>query len=291
MLDMAEVKCFPEKETGTAQYVVWCTETKKCAIIDSVLDFNPASGVCTTTSADILLSFIQEQSLTLEWILETHVHADHLTAAAYLKKKHPEAKVAIGTHVKAVQQKFVELLNLTPDHIEGDFFDHHWHDGDTFKIGNLEVRVIHTPGHTPADVTYYIPAIPGIFTGDSIFMPDMGTARCDFPGGSAETLWSSLQTLLGLDDQVRVYVGHDYSPGGRDFAWESTIEEQKQLNKHCKDGTAAEEFIRMRKERDSTLGVPRLLHASLQFNLRGGHPPPVESDGKSYIKTPITAAF
>jgi len=274
-----------EMVTGTAQYVVACPETKKCAIIDPVLNYNPADGKSTTESADELLQIVKDQGFECQWILETHAHADHLTGSHYLHEKLPGSQTGIGARFSVVQETFRKLYNLPEAHINGTFFDKFWKDGDKFNIGNLAVEVLLTPGHTPADVSYLIPG-DAVFTGDSIFMPDMGTARCDFPGGDTDTLWSSLQRLLQLPDETRCFVGHDYGPGGREYGSETTIGEQRRSNKHAKEGTKKEEFIEMRTTRDAQLGAPRLLHPSLNWNIRGGHPPVAEDNGTSYVKVP-----
>lgn len=281
----ASVTCKFEMVTGTAQFVVACPETKKCAIIDPVLNYDPASGKSSTTSADELIQFVKDGGLECEWILETHAHADHLTASHYLREQLPGSKTAIGARFSIVQDTFRKLYNLPQSYIEGNFFDKFWEEGDKFSIGNLGVEVLFTPGHTPADLSYYIKD-DAVFTGDSIFMPDMGTARCDFPGGNTETLWNTLQKLLSLPEGTRCFVGHDYGPGGREYAAETTIGEQKKSNKHAKDGITKEEFIEMRTTRDAQLNAPRLLHPSLNWNIRGGHPPPPEDNGMSYVKIP-----
>jgi len=267
----AVVHTFQEKETGTGQLIVACPQTKKCAIIDAVLNYNPASGEMTTTSADELLSFCAEKGYEVEWILDTHVHADHITAMHYLKNK-TNAKRGIGEHVKQVQDTFREMYNLPESFCEGSFWDSLWKDGDTFSIGDMKVHVLNTPGHTPADVSYYIEN-DCVIVGDSIFMPDLGTARCDFPGGSVDVIWESIEKLKALPKDTRMFVGHDY-PSGREFSVETSVTQQLETNKHVKLGTPKEEFVKTRSERDATLGTPRLLHPSLQFNIRGGVPPP-----------------
>jgi glyoxylase-like metal-dependent hydrolase (beta-lactamase superfamily II) len=280
MAQKAIVHVIEEKESATGQFIVVDPATKKCAIIDPVLDYEPASGKIKTITADNLLAIVQENGYELEWILDTHVHADHISGSHYLKTK-TGAKNAIGVHIKVVQESVVQIYGLPHSHIEGDFWDTFWNDGDEFNIGELKVKILHSPGHTPADVAYYIED-DCVFTGDSIFMPDNGTARCDFPGGSVDTIWESIQRILSLPPHVRVYVGHDYPPQGRTFTVSTTIESERAENKHVKIGTSREEFIGFRKARDAVLGVPRLLHPSLQFNVRAGLAPP-----SGFVKIPI----
>lgn len=289
-MSKAIVKTFFEKDTFTCVYVVSCPETKKAAVIDTVLDLDVQRGSIETKHADLVLEHIKENGLTVDWILETHVHADHATAAQYYKQKlDGKPKIAIGANITGVQQVFKEKFNLGDDFIpDGSQWDHLFQDGEKFNIGNLNVNVIHTPGHTPACISYYIEN-DVVFTGDTIFMPDMGTARCDFPKGSAETLFDSVRRILGLPSNVRVFVGHDYAPGGRDYAWESTIEEELNSNKHVKEGIDRNQFVKLRTERDSTLAAPRLLLAVMQINIRGGRLPPKESNGTRYFKIPITS--
>lgn len=283
----ATVKTFFEKVTSTCVYVVACPETKKAAIIDPVLDIDVYTGAVQSTHADLVLEYVKANNLKVEWILETHAHADHATSAQYMKQKLEGARVAIGANITAVQAVFKQMYNLGDEFkADGSQWDHLFNDGETFNIGNLKVQVLHTPGHTPACISYYVEN-DAVFTGDTIFMPDMGTARCDFPKGSAETLFTSVRRVLGLPKDTRVFVGHDYAPGGREHAWESTIGEELAQNKHVKEGVGLEEFVKMRTERDATLNTPRLLFAVLQINIRGGHLPAQEENGTRYLKIPI----
>lgn len=286
---MAKAQVFPlfDKVTGTAQYVVSCTKTNKCAIIDSVLDYTPESGKTNTDNADQLIAYVKENSLDVQWILETHAHADHITASAYLKKQFPQAKIGIGSGIVIVQEVFKGLFNLGDEFVpNGSQFDHLFKEEETFKIGELEVLVISTPGHTPACISYYIKE-DCIFVGDTIFMPDQGTARCDFPKGSVENLWASIHKILSLPEQTRIFTCHDYQPGGRQPAWETTVAEERKRNIHVKDGTDKEQFVKWRTERDSTLGAPKLIIPSIQVNINGGYFPKPESNGTSYLKVPV----
>jgi glyoxylase-like metal-dependent hydrolase (beta-lactamase superfamily II) len=226
------------------------------------------------------VQFVQDQGYELQWVLDTHVHADHISGSHYIKTK-TGVKNGIGAQVKAVQECAIGIYDLPRSHIEGDFWDALWNDDDEFNIGELKEKVLHSPGHTPADVAYYIEN-DAVFTGDSIFMPDNGTARCDFPGGSVHQIWESINRILSLPPDVRVFVGHDYPPQGREFSVCTTIASQKTENKHVKEGTGKDDYIQMRQSRDAQLGTPRLLHASLQFNIRGGSPPP-----SGWVKIPV----
>ena len=281
-----DVTPFFDEATFTASFVVTDPETKRCAIIDSVLDFDYASGRTDFQSADKIIAFVKENDLTVDWILETHVHADHLSAAPYLQEQ-LGGKIGIGENIKIVQDTFGKVFNEgTEFQRDGSQFDQLFVEGDTFNIGNLEGSVLHTPGHTPACLTYVIE--DAAFVGDTLFMPDFGTARADFPGGSAETLYSSIQKLFTLPDETRVFVGHDYKAPGRDeYAWETTIGEQKALNKHVGQGRQQDEFVAMRTKRDSELAMPRLIVPSLQVNMRAGQMPPAEDDGNVYLKIPV----
>eukprot|EP00295_Goniomonas_pacifica_P003531 CAMPEP_0175817996 /NCGR_PEP_ID=MMETSP0107_2-20121207/7310_1 /TAXON_ID=195067 ORGANISM="Goniomonas pacifica, Strain CCMP1869" /NCGR_SAMPLE_ID=MMETSP0107_2 /ASSEMBLY_ACC=CAM_ASM_000203 /LENGTH=400 /DNA_ID=CAMNT_0017130167 /DNA_START=1 /DNA_END=1203 /DNA_ORIENTATION=- len=265
-----EVFCFFDSATFTAQYVVVDVLTQSCAVIDSV---------------DKITDFIKENGLDLRFILETHVHADHITGAHVLKERFPTAKTAIGVFVKPVQETFAGIFNFTEFKADGSQFDLLFADGDKFKLGYTECTVLHTPGHTPACVCYHMG--DAVFVGDTIFMPDMGTARCDFPGGSAETLYASCQKLFALPETTRVFVGHDYGPGGREFQWETTVAEELARNKSLNKTTSEGEFVEWRKGRDATLAVPRLILPSLQVNLSAGRLPPAEDNGTSYLKIPL----
>lgn len=280
------VRPFFDDDTFTVTYLVVDETTRRCAIIDSVRDFDPKSGRTSHDSADKVLAAVAADGLTVDWILETHVHADHLSAAPYLKDK-TGAPIAIGANIKTVQDTFRRIFN-TPDVVpDGHQFDRLFEDGDTFRIGDLEGRVLHTPGHTPACLSYLIG--DAVFVGDTIFMPDFGSARCDFPNGDARTLYRSVRKLLALPPETRMFVGHDYAPGGRAYAWETTVAAQRAENIHMKDGVSEEEFVRMRTERDATLDMPRLLLPSVQVNMRAGQLPPAEDNGVRYMKIPIDA--
>ncbi|KAF2070991.1 hypothetical protein CYY_007686 [Polysphondylium violaceum] len=285
----AQIQIFPELESATGQVLIVDPTTKKCAILDSVLNYAQASAKTSTTSIDQVIKVVEENQYHVDWILESHIHADHLSAAHYLKSKFPAAKTAIGEGTKIVQKTFKTVYNLEHSFpVDGSQFDQLWKDGDTFNIGNLKVQVIHTPGHTPSCVSYYIEN-DCVFVGDTMFLPDVGTARCDFPNGSASTLFDSMKKVLALPEHVKVYVCHDYPPstGERKICFETTIGEQKKLNKHIKDGVSKEEFIEMRTTRDATLKAPQLLLPSIQVNIRAGELPPKEDNGISYIKLPL----
>ncbi len=282
----ADVKAFFDEATFTITYVVKDPTSKAAAIIDSVLDFDYASGRTDTHSADEVISYVKKQGLDIKWVLETHVHADHLSAAPYIQER-VGGKIGIGEKITVVQETFGKVFNEgTEFQRDGSQFDRLFNEGDTFEVGALKGRVLHTPGHTPACLTYVIE--DAAFVGDTLFMPDFGTARCDFPGGSAENLYKSIQKILSLPDETRVFVGHDYKAPGRDtYAWETTVGEQKALNVHVGAGKPIEEFVRMRTERDRKLAMPRLIIPSLQVNMRAGQMPPPEDDGKSYLKVPV----
>ena len=283
-----EIKTFFDEATFTATHVVWDPQTKKAAIVDSVKDYDPKSGRTRTTSADEVIDFVKKQGLTAEWILETHVHADHLTAAPYLQDK-LGGKIAIGARINTVQGVFKKVFNAEDDFAtDGRQFDKLFEDGETFKIGTLEARVIHTPGHTPACSTYVIGDVA--FVGDTLFMPDFGTARCDFPGGDARTLYRSIQKILALPPETRIFLCHDYKAPGRDeFVWETTVAEEKAKNIHVHDGISEDDFVKMRTERDKTLEMPVLILPSVQVNMRAGELPPAEDNGVRYLKIPLDA--
>ncbi len=281
-----DVNPFRHDSTGTWSYVVIDPRTRRSAIIDPVLDFDPKSGRSSTKSADAIAAFLRGQSLTNQWILETHAHADHLSAAPWLQAA-VGGEIAIGQGIRAVQLTFQEILNLESGFpVDGRQFDRLLADGDEFTIGSLPVRVIATPGHTSDSLSYLVG--DAVFVGDSIFMPDGGTARCDFPGGDANVLYASIRRLYALPGQTRVFVCHDYGPGGREPRCETTIAVQRESNIHLRDGTSEEEFTAMRRNRDATLEMPTLLYPAIQFNIRGGRPPPAESNGRSYLKLPLS---
>ncbi|MBA3324553.1 MAG: MBL fold metallo-hydrolase [Rhodobacteraceae bacterium] len=281
-----DVKAFFDEATFTVSFVVKDPEAASCAIVDSVLDFDFASGRTDTKSADAIVAHVQQHGLEPVWLLETHVHADHLSAAPYLQER-LGGRIGIGEKITVVQETFGKVFNEgTRFRRDGSQFDKLFAEGDTFAIGALTGRVLHTPGHTPACLTYLIG--DAAFVGDTLFMPDFGTARADFPGGSAEALYASIQKLLALPDATRIFVGHDYKAPGRDvFAWETTVGEQRARNVHVGGGASAADFVAMREARDRTLGTPRLIIPALQVNMRAGRMPEPEADGKTYLKLPV----
>ncbi len=281
-----QVTAFFDEATFTVTYIVRDPNSKKCAIVDSVLDFDYASGHTDTRSADTVIAYVKEQGLEVEWLLETHVHADHLSAAPYLQRE-LGGKIAIGENIRIVQDTFGKVFNEgTEFQRDGSQFDALFTDGDSFHIGQMRGDVLHTPGHTPACLTYVIG--DAAFVGDTLFMPDFGTARCDFPGGSADMMWDSVQKILALPDDTRIFVGHDYKAEGRDtYAWETTVGEQKRLNKHVGEGKSKEDFVAARNARDGQLGMPRLIVPSLQVNMRAGQMPKPEENGTVYLKVPV----
>ncbi|MGY6536241.1 MAG: MBL fold metallo-hydrolase [Pararhodobacter sp.] len=281
-----EVYAFFDEDTFTVTYVVRDPSSSKAAIVDSVLDFDYASGRTDTRSADAVIAFVQEKGFQVEWLLETHVHADHLSAAPYIQEK-LGGKIAIGENIRVVQDTFGKVFNEgTEFQRDGSQFDALFKEGDSFHIGQLRGDVLHTPGHTPACLTYVIG--DAAFVGDTLFMPDFGTARCDFPGGSADMLWESIQKIMSLPDDTRIFVGHDYKAEGRDdYAWETTVGEQKRLNKHVGAGKSKDDFVRARTERDAQLAMPRLIIPSLQVNMRAGQMPKPEDNGQVYLKVPV----
>lgn len=282
------IQSFFDNATFTVTYVVVDSDTRSCAVIDPVLDFDAASGRTSYSSADRVIAYITGQGLRLEWILETHAHADHLSAGSYIKSM-LGGTLAIGAHIVDVQKIFTKVFNLkdsvAPD---GSQFDILFKHGDTFDIGGLAARVLHTPGHTPACVTYIIG--DAAFVGDTLFMPDYGSARADFPGGDARTLYRSMRQILALPESTRIFTCHDYkAPGRAHFAWESTVSEQRRGNIHVRDGIGEEEFVAMRTARDKTLGMPHLILPSIQVNIRAGALPSPEDNGVSYLKLPVNA--
>ena len=281
-----EIVCFFDDKTNSVSYVVHDPETMQAAIIDPVLDYDPISGRTSTESADKIAAHATEVGLTVAWIIETHVHADHLTASHRLRKQ-LGGKSGIGHGLTEVQKTFGALFNMTDTlPSDGSQFDETFADGATFKIGNIEARVMATPGHTPACVTYVIG--DACFVGDTMFMPDSGTARCDFPGGEAKQLYASLQKILELPEDMRLFVCHDYGAGGtRDFAWETTVAVQRDTNIHIGGGTLEHDYVQMRRDRDATLSLPRLIVPAVQVNMRAGEMPPAEENGTSYIKVPV----
>lgn len=281
-----EVTAFFDEATFTVSFVVKDPNGSACAIVDSVLDFDYSSGRTDTKSADEIIQFVKDNNLDVQWLLETHVHADHLSAAPYLQEK-VGGKIGIGDRITVVQDTFGKVFNEgTEFQRDGSQFDKLFKEGDIFQIGQMRGEVLHTPGHTPACLTFVIGN--AAFVGDTMFMPDYGTARCDFPGGSSEALYNSIQKILALPDDTRVFVGHDYKAPGRDeFAWESTIGEQKAKNIHIGAGKSEEDFVSMRDSRDATLAKPRLIIPSLQVNMRAGHMPPADDQGNVFLKIPV----
>ena len=283
-----QVKAFFDEATFTVSYVLSDAAGGRCAVIDSVLDYDAKSGRTGTAGADAMIAYIRDQGLSLDWILETHVHADHLTAAPYLQSE-LGGRTAIGDRIPEVQKAFGEVFNLGPDFaVDGSQFDRLFADGETFAIGDLEARVLATPGHTPACVTYLIGK--AAFVGDTIFMPDYGSARTDFPGGDARVLYRSVQKLFALPEDTRLYLCHDYKAPGRDhFAWETTVAAQLESNLHLHRGVGEAEFVALREARDATLSLPALILPAVQVNMRGGRLPPPEDNGVSYLKIPVNA--
>lgn len=283
-MQQANVKSFFDPATNTVTHVVSDPATAKAAIIDSVLDYDPKSGRTSRASADEVIAHVREAGLSVEWLLETHAHADHLSAAPYLKA-HIGGQIGIGSHICQVQGVFKEIFNAKDMNTYGAEFDHLFEDGETFRIGELEVEVMHTPGHTPACLTYVIGQ--DAFVGDTLFMPDYGTARCDFPGGDAATLFRSIRKVLSLAPETRLHLCHDYPPEGREPKWETTVAEQRARNIHVHDGVTEAEFVEMRTARDKTLAMPTLILPSIQVNVRAGNLPPAEDNGVHYLKIPI----
>ncbi|MFZ5691622.1 MAG: MBL fold metallo-hydrolase [Pseudomonadota bacterium] len=281
---LPEVTGFYHERTGSIAYVVADPATKHAAVIDPVLDFDPRSGRVTTTSADEMLQVIAQRGLTIDWVLDTHPHADHFSAVAYMKEK-LGAPMGIGEKVADIQTLWQKIYNLPP--YTTHYWDRLFKDGETFTIGSLNARVILCPGHTLASITYVIG--DAAFVHDTLFQPDSGTARCDFPGGNAGTLYDSIQRIFALPDETRLFTGHDYMPNGRPAAWESTVAQQKRDNIHVGGGRSRESFVALREARDKTLPLPDLMLAALQVNLRGGRLPEPEDNGRSYLKIPLNA--
>lgn len=283
----AQVKAFFDPATWTVSYVVFDAPGGHCALVDSVLDYDPKSGRTRTDSADQLIAFVREQNLTVDWILETHAHADHLSAAPYLRK-HLGGKIAIGGKITQVQNVFKGIFHLEPEFAtNGSQFNHLFEDGDTFAIGTLQAQALSAPGHTPACMAYQVG--DAVFVGDTLFMPDVGTARCDFPGGNAHTLYQSVRKLLSLPAETRLFMCHDYPPEGREAQWECTVADQRARNIHVHDGVSEAEFVAMRTKRDAGLAMPVLILPSVQVNIRAGELPPPEANGVSYLKIPLNA--
>ncbi len=290
-MDKLHIEGHFDPATSTVSYIVLDRATLHCALVDSVLDYDPKSGRTSTGSADHLIARVAALGATVQWILETHAHADHLSAAPYLKQK-LGGRIAIGEHIRQVQQVFGKLFNAgTEFEHDGSQFDHLFTEGERFQIGQLQARVMHTPGHTPACVTYVVEEADQVaaFVGDTLFMPDYGTARCDFPGGDARRLFRSIHAVLSLPPQTRLYMCHDYQPGGRELRFETTVAEERQHNIHVHEGISEDAFVAMRSARDATLDMPTLLLPSVQVNMRAGQMPPAEANGMRYLKIPLNA--
>lgn len=287
MAQSPDVRGFFDPATHTVTYLVSDPATGQAAIIDPVLDFDAASARTSTRSIDAVMAALRSSDLTLALVLETHAHADHLTAAAHLRAA-TGVSIGIGGRITQVQSAFAPLFGADDVRPDGAVFDHLYADGDAFALGDLTVEVIHTPGHTPACVSYRIG--DAVFTGDTLFMPDYGTARTDFPGGDARTLYRSIKRLLALPDETRIFVGHDYLPQGRtDFRFETTVAEQRAQNIHIGGGASEDAFVAMREARDATLGAPQLILPSLQVNIRAGDLPPPDANGQRYLRLPLNA--
>ena len=289
------IESFFDPATFTFSHIVWDTSTAQCALIDSVLDYDPKSGRTNTSSADSLVARVKELGLNVQWLLETHVHADHLSAAPYLQQQ-LGGQLAIGSQITMVQNVFGKLFNAGSEFArDGSQFDRLLSDGDSFSIGTLKARAMHTPGHTPACMTYVVtdhsvdPVRQVAFVGDTLFMPDYGTARCDFPGGSASILYASIQKVLSLPDSTELYLCHDYPPDGREPQCVTTVADQKKANVHVHQGISEADFVAMRQKRDATLSMPVLILPSVQVNMRGGQMPPAEDNGQRYLKIPVDA--
>jgi glyoxylase-like metal-dependent hydrolase (beta-lactamase superfamily II) len=279
------VQAFFDEPTNTVSYLVADPSTKKAVIIDPVLDYDHNAGTVDTRSVEAMLKAADEAGYTVEWALETHAHADHLSGAPFIKAK-TGAKIGIGEHIKDVQRIFRPIFNATDLATDGSDFDHLFKDGERFKIGDLEAEVLYTPGHTPADISYKIE--DAVFVGDTLFMPDYGTARADFPGGDAHQLYRSIKRLQALPPETRLFMCHDYKAPGRDqYAWETTVKEQREKNVHVREGVSEDEFVAMRSKRDATLAAPRLLLPSIQVNIRAGKFPPKEANGVRYLVIPV----
>jgi len=283
-----EIRAFFDEPTNTVSYLVWDAATKAGAVIDPVLDYDFRSGKATFASSDAILAEAKKLGITILRVLETHAHADHLSGAPYIKLK-TGAKICIGEHIRDVQRIFRPVFNAVDVTGDGSEFDHLFKDGERFKIGNVEAEVISTPGHTPACVSYKIG--DAVFVGDTMFMPDFGTARADFPGGDAHALYRSIQRVLSLPAETRLFMCHDYKAPGRDqYAWETTVGEERARNVHVHEGVSEDEFVKMRQTRDATLAAPLLLLPSIQVNIRAGKFPPAEANGVRYLKVPVKLA-
>jgi glyoxylase-like metal-dependent hydrolase (beta-lactamase superfamily II) len=285
--DLTSIRPFFDPNTWTISYVVSDNVTKYAAIVDPVLDYDFKSGHTGTRSADQVLAYVQGSGLTVQWILETHAHADHLSGARYLQER-AGGRIAIGEHIREVQATFKRLFNLEPSFLpDGSQFDYLFKDSETFRIGNVEAKALFVPGHTPADMAYLVDG--AVFVGDTLFMPDVGSARADFPGGDAHALYRSIRRLLDLSAETRMFVCHDYPPAGRQVQWETTVADQRARNIHVREGIGESDFVAMRRARDATLELPTLILPSIQVNVRAGRLPPPEDNGVSYLKIPLNA--
>jgi glyoxylase-like metal-dependent hydrolase (beta-lactamase superfamily II) len=282
------IRAFFDEPTNTVSYLVWDPATREGAVVDPVLDFDNRSGKADVRSSEAILAAAKEAGVRIAWVLETHAHADHLSGAPYIKLK-TGGRVGIGEHIRDVQRIFRPVFNATDVSGDGSEFDHLFKDGERFRLGELEVEVIHTPGHTPACVSYKIG--DAVFVGDTLFMPDYGTARADFPGGDARTLYRSIKRILDLPPETRLFMCHDYKAPGRDqYAWETTVGEERARNVHVREGVSEDDFVAMREARDAKLAAPQLLLPSIQVNIRAGHLPPADANGVHYLKVPVKLA-
>ncbi|HEX5305470.1 MAG TPA: MBL fold metallo-hydrolase [Dyella sp.] len=283
-----DVKAFFDEPSNTFSYVVSDPATQRAAVLDSVLDYDAASGRTRRDSADAIVAWVREHGLTVDWVIDTHVHADHLSAAPYIQQQ-LGGRLGIGEHIRTVQDTFGKLFNAGTEFArDGSQFDHLFADGETYRVGGIEAMAMHTPGHTPACMTHVIG--DAAFVGDTLFMPDYGTARCDFPGGDAATLYRSIQKIYALPEATRIFLCHDYKAPGRDeYVYETTVGEEKRGNLHVRDGIAEADFVAMRTARDATLAMPQLILPAVQINMRAGHKPPPEANGVSYLKIPLDA--
>lgn len=282
------VKSFFDETTFTITHVIYQAKGSECAIVDSVMNFDPKSGRMTTNSADQVMDFVRENELKVQWLLETHAHADHISAAPYLRKN-LGGLIGIGKGIKEVQRVFKRVFNFEKSFNEdGEQFDYLFSDEEVFYIGDLRIKAMHVPGHTPADMAYVVEDVLA-FVGDTLFMPDVGTARCDFPGGDAHVLYQSVQKLYSLPPETRLFLCHDYPPKGREAMWETTVEEQRKKNIQINESISEEQFVEMRMARDATLSMPTLILPSIQINIRAGELPTPEDNGTHYLKIPINA--
>lgn len=283
----ANIEAFFDPKTFTVTYVVADPASARAAVVDPVLDYDFKSGRTSTVSADRVIDYIRRQGLQLDWVLETHAHADHLSGARHIQQQ-LGGRIAIGGHIREVQSVFKKLFNLERGFLpDGSQFDHLFADGEQFRIGGLEAKALHVPGHTPADMAYLVG--DAVFVGDTMFMPDVGTARADFPGGDARQLYRSMRRLLELPPQTAIYVCHDYPPASRQPQWKTTVAEQRASNIHVRDGIGEDEFVKMREARDATLEMPTLILPSIQVNVRGGRLPPADDNGIAYLRIPLNA--